>query len=769
MTDHAATTEATVASAAHTIVSPSSDSSSPWRWFFFFFFISGLCSVLYEVVWLRLGMAKFGVTSALISIFLSIFLAGLGVGSWLGGWLMRRLENSPRVSPLVIYAAIEALIGCSSLAVPVELAWARSMLDRSGNGAGLGVGDFGYYIAAGLWLTLVLLPWCLCMGATFPAAMAALRRMAVSGSERSFSFLYLANVLGAVAGALLPAFVLVELLGFSGSLKVGFALNLILAALALRLGLAVRRHPLPADSQTARGSLAAMPGSAAFRILSLLFLTGLVSLALEVVWIRQFTPFMGSSIWTFATILSLYLLATFGGSQFYRLALREASRNYTNIVWSALAVAGLLAAVAADPRLTMIALTRIMLGVIPFSALVGFLTPMLVDQFSTGDPQRAGVAYAVNVIGCIIGPLLSGFILLPVLGERGALAALCLPLAGLAYLPGRSTSRRLLSFAVAGLIAASVLRFTEDFPDQFTHKAVRRDYAATVVATGQGMHAVLWVNGVGITRLTPITKMMAHMPMAMLPHPPRNVAVICFGMGTTFRSALSWGVPTTAVDLLPSVPALFGYFHPDAPAVASSPFAHIVIDDGRMFLEKTNEHFDVITVDPPPPIEAAGSSLLYSRQFYAIAKKRLNPDGILQQWYALGDKADVGAVIRAINAEFPYVKMYVSVEGWGVHFFASTRPLSDLSPAEMAQRTPPAAVRDLLEWGPAKTAQAQYAAVLQHPADQSHYLSLDPSAPALDDDAPINEYYLLRSYPLSEKLAAGFNRWRQQRQLRNIQ
>lgn len=767
MSNQALTHESQAEIAPREIVTTAAGGSSAWRWFFFFFFLSGLCSVLYEVVWLRLGMAKFGVTSALISIFLSIFLAGLGVGSWLGGWLMRRLERSPRLSPLVIYAAIEALIGCSSLAVPAELAWARSILDRSDNGAGLGVGSSGYYIAAGFWLTLVLLPWCLCMGATFPAAMAALRRMAPSGSERSFSFLYLANVLGAVAGALLPAFVLVELLGFTGSLKVGFALNLLLAALVLRLVFFGKAHPIPATEGRSRRSFQ-VSAHAAFRILSLLFLTGLVSLALEVVWIRQFTPFMGTTIWTFAAILSLYLLATFGGSQIYRLSLRERPSYNANLAWSSIAVAGLFTAVAADPRLLMIPLTRIMLGVIPFSAVVGFLTPMLVDEFSAGDPERAGVAYAVNVIGCIIGPLLSGFILLPTFGERGSLAALCLPLAGLAYLPGRSAFKRSLSFALTGLLAVALLHFTEDFPDQFTQKLVRRDYAATVVATGRGRDSQLLVNGVGITRLTPIAKLMAHMPMAMLPHPPHNALVICFGMGTTFRSMLTWDVPVTAVDLLPSVPALFSYYHADAPAVVRSPFANIVIDDGRMFLEKTHEQFDVITIDPPPPVQAAGSSLLYSRQFYAIAKKHLRPGGILQQWYAYGDSTDIAAVTRAISSEFPYVKSYVSIEKWGAHFLASMQPLPDLSPAEMVQRTPLKAQRDLIEWGPERTPEAQYAAALHQQVAPEEFLQRDPESPALDDDAPVNEYYLLRSYPLTAKLASSFNRRRQQQQAKNI-
>jgi hypothetical protein len=43
---------------------------------------------------------------------------------------------------------------------------------------------------------------------------------------------------------------------------------------------------------------------------------------------------------------------------------------------------------------------------------------MLVDRLSRGDPERAGAAYAVNVVGCILGPLVSGFILLPLMNER---------------------------------------------------------------------------------------------------------------------------------------------------------------------------------------------------------------------------------------------------------------------------------------------------------------------------------------------------------------
>ena len=102
---------------------------SRMRWFFLFFFFSGLCSLMYEVIWLRLGMAQFGVTTALISLFLSIFLAGLGLGSWGFGKLARRLESHPKISFLRGYAVAELFIGISAIIVPTELLWARRTLD----------------------------------------------------------------------------------------------------------------------------------------------------------------------------------------------------------------------------------------------------------------------------------------------------------------------------------------------------------------------------------------------------------------------------------------------------------------------------------------------------------------------------------------------------------------------------------------------------------------------------------------------------------------
>src|SRR5262249_12688512 len=108
--------------------------------------------------------------------------------------------------------------------------------------------------------------------------------------------------------------------------------------------------------------------------------------------------------------------------------------------------------------------------------------------------------------------------------------------------------------------------------------------------------------------------------------------VICFGMGTTFRSAMSHGGHVTAVELVPEVLDAFPVFHPDAAAVRRDPRGRLLAGDGRNFLLLTRQRFDVITIDPPPPIDGAGVNHLYSRDFLRLARSRLRPGGVMAHW-----------------------------------------------------------------------------------------------------------------------------------------
>ena len=404
----------------------------------------------------------------------------------------------------------------------------------------------------------------------------------------------------------------------------------------------------------------------------------------------------------------------------------------------------LLPLIAASPKIRLWDAVRLAVGIAPFSAVLGFVTPMLVDRWSRGDPGRAGSAYAINIIGCILGPLLAGFVLLPVLSERWVLFALALPWLVIGGNLARAGAKgKQLAF---GFLALALLIFGKDYESRFHHPEVRRDATATVIATGTGMRKQLLVNGFGITFLTPATKMMAHLPLASLDHPPRNALVICFGMGTTFRSLLSWNIRVTAIELVPSVPRLFWYFHSDGPDLLRSPLADVVIDDGRRYLERASDQYDVITIDPPPPVEAAGSSLLYTKEFYSTLKSRLREGGILQQWLPRGDEVDQAAVARALQESFPYLRLFWEnpQTRWGTHFLVSMRPLRRWTAAQLAAHTPPAAARDLVEWGPQADAEHQFATLLANETLLDQMTAEAPDVPALKDDKPVNEYYLAR-------------------------
>ena len=699
-------------------------------------------------------MAQFGVTTAMVSLVISAFMIGLGLGSWGSGTVVRRYGTGDKFPALKLYALMELLIGFSAIVVPHELFWGRLLLLKIVREMALS--SSYYYFPSGIWLAITLVPWCVCMGATFPLAMAAIKQDREPRAAKSFSYLYLANVLGAAAGAVVPLF-LIEIYGFQSTLHISALLNLILAVAAFLLSLARKPLPIietPNDNRSTIGTV----DSDFFSdraLLWLLFGTGLTSMGAEVIWVRLYTPSLSTMVYAFAAILGLYLIAMDVGSWIYRRTRRDDILE-GGLLWIGLGFSVLLAFFAADYRVLLPPIPRVILGTMPFSCLVGFITPAILDRFSRGDPDRAGAAYSINIVGCVLGPLVAGFLLLPLVGERLALCTLALPwfAVGFKYRPkfvfslrGILGSPYVLGSCILMLGSAAVALSTRGFEEQFHPRKVRRDNTATVIAMAVGPKREeknLLINGVGITLLYPVTKMMVHLPNGFHLTTPKDGLVICFGMGTSHLSMLSWGIDSTVVELVPSVPKLASFFHPNADQLMKSPLSHVVIDDGRFYLERSSALFDTITIDPPPPVEAAASSLLYSKEFYSTVKRHLRPEGILQQWFPGGEDVVIASVARALQESFPYVRAFGSVQGWGIHFLASMTPIANFSAADLARKLPPDASRDLMEWGPASSAQEQFEIVLKREISLDTLIQRAPDAPALQDDRPLNEYFVMR-------------------------
>ena len=255
------------------------------------------------------------------------------------------------------------------------------------------------------------------------------------------------------------------------------------------------------------------------------------------------------------------------------------------------------------------------------------------------------------------------------------------------------------------------------------------------------MNKKLYVNGIGITCLTPITKLMAHIPCLYYPGKPQKALVICLGMGTTYRSLLSWNMEVTAVELVPAVKEALPFFFDD---LVSHPKGTLVVDDGRRFLKRTRELYDVICIDPPPPLEAAGSSLLYSEEFLEEIKQHLSPKGILQHWCPGGEPKIVNAITRSLSNVFPYIHSYASIEDWGVHFIASMNPLSSKQLKEMADNMPETAKKDLKEWFDPGFSIEEILSVQSTKQFKMESLLLKDKTIFISDDRPYNEYYFLR-------------------------
>ncbi len=725
------------------------------RWQFALFFLSGFSGLVYQIVWLRLAFSAFGVVTPVISVVLSVFMFGLGAGSWCAGAIVRRGQWS-RKSALRAYSAAEVFIGSGGIAVPLLFAWGEDVLLPAGE-----ADSFRYLASSAAVILVMLAPFCVAMGVTFPFMMQAIR--AEQQREDSFSYLYLANVLGAMLGTLLTPVVLVELLGFRGTLAVAMGANWIAALVSLRKSL--QPAAAAATPPAAAPIVAPADADAAPRprlALCVLFLTGLASMGMEVVWTRAFTPVLKTQVYSFAGLLFTYLLATWCGSALYRRQLARGRPFANSLLLGLLSLAAAVQLLQSDPRAAMprewLQIGWLLLGIVPYCGILGYLTPKLIDEYSRGDPAPAGRAYAINVVGCVLGPLAASYLLLPLVGVHWSGVILAVPLWLIAAVmlrggrppveggAGRTSSRDRLAWGIATLCLAAAAMLGTSYEELYARQGalVLRDHTATVIAlTKENGGSDLLVNGKSITSLTPTTKLMAHLPLAHVSDRPESALVICFGMGTTYRSLLSWDVRTTAVELVPSVGDAFEFYFSDADETRRDPLGRIVIDDGRRFLRRTTERFDVITLDPPPPPEAAASSLLYSTEFYQLVKPRLTEHGILHQWYPGGDLSTFRALLRSISQEFPHVRVMRAFDGWGYHILASQQPIPQRSAVELADRLPESARNDLLEWSPGDPVESLFAAVMGSEIDAAAVASDDPDV-IITDDRPYNEYYLMR-------------------------
>lgn len=757
------------------------------------FFLSGATGLIYQVLWLRLLSLVFGVTLWAASMVLGSFMAGLALGSTVGGRLVDRARR-----PLLWYGTAEVLVGLTALATPVALA----AVERAYVGLHPAFSPAPVLLAALRFLlafAILLVPTSL-MGATLPILIKS--SLAQGGGLGSrIGLLYATNTAGAILGTLLAGFFLIAGVGTSGSFGLAAATNVAVGLAAVMGDLWLRRDRHRPESSAVAGD-SGRPSAAASRatsvsghaegesiggrtgrtVLLVFFLSGVVSLALEVVWFRLLALHIQVTTYAFTIMLASVLSGIALGS--YLVVPLMARRLNWVAVLAALELAIALSALLSMAALTLThyipewaeALVRrplplrgqiisgviaSLLAIFPTSLLMGAAFPiglrLWVSAGSAALPHersrtgsRVGTFYSLNLCGAILGSVVGGFLLLPLLGSRGSVIALAgLSLGGafmlLATLPA---FHRWLgpAGALAFLLLAAAV------PDPFDAALAHRYPGDRLLWREEGLQTtvsvherpdgqrVLYLDGLhqadDRAQGTRIHGMIGLLPLALHPQ-PEEALVIGLGGGVTAGAVSAQSmVRVEVVELSESVVRGADWFRHVNGDVARRPNVRLRVDDGRNFLLLTPRRYDVITADIIRP-QYAGAGNLYSRQYFELARRALRDDGLMLQWLEPQQEAQHKLIMRTFLSVFPDATLW-SDGYYPSLMIAGKRPL-ELDRARLARMLEDASFREQF----ASLGIADVPALLAHfwagPEDLRRYVG---DGHILTDDRPLIEYFL---------------------------
>ena len=701
------------------------------------FLLSGGTGLAYEVIWFKRFSHVWGNSTLATAAVVASFLFALGIGARQLGRLADRVR-----SPLLWYGLCEIGIGFLALSIPFEI---HSLLALSARiSSPLQGQPVLHSLARFVFTFLIIGPPCVLMGGTLPLL---IRQFTSSSSvDRPTAWLYATNTLGAAAGCYVTGFHLLPSIGLASSNTLAAALNLTIGAVAI-----VVSRGLP--SAQARPEAPAvpvddLPAFAPIALYGTAAITGCAALVLQIVWTRQLALVLGGSTYAFTAMLCVVLTGIGVGSLVFHLWLK----NVPNLLYApalvmlVLALATILGQ-ALIPHLTYLggAVTQLR-GSLSFTAALalaisallellpaigmGILFPLFVHlaRARVGEAGSAvGSIYAWNTFGTLVGATGTALVAIPTWGTaRSVTIALGLyAAAALLLFPSRHARDHLTRLAVCLLIAGAIavsptpadplitnmgmFLYGYQAPEQVLQTlkllSFKEGPSCNVLIDQTSTMTRLHVNGkvdasTGIDMLAQLS--LAYFPRFLRPA-ARNLLVIGFGSGTTAGSSLLFpDARVTCCEIEPAVFAASQYFAAVNHSPEASPRFTLVLDDGRSYLQGTQEKFDLIISEPSNPW-LAGISNLFTKEFYQTAKERLKDDGLLAQWVQLYDFAtsDYALVMRTIMSVFPHVAIVLVNQGDTI-LLASQSPVAGTSQsvqaAQAAVNSSPDVQSDLTKW-----------------------------------------------------------------------
>ncbi|HUR44672.1 MAG TPA: fused MFS/spermidine synthase [Candidatus Saccharimonadales bacterium] len=617
------------------------------------FFLSGMAGLGCQMVWSRQFAMGLGTEMVSVLAVVGGFLGGMALGAWL---LDSRISCSR--SPGRWYAGLELTIG---LWVVMTTFFLPRLQEIASHWIGADPRPIWHWAIAFSIPFIAFLPATVAMGATLPA----IDRWLASqfGDSRAIGFLYATNTAGAVCGVLLSALVIVPEFGFKISLLSFGVMNLCCAALAW-----IFDASAPSNSRDI--PLAVTQA----RYLPRLFVAGLLGIGYEMVGVRVLSQVLENTIYTFAAVLSVFLLGTTIGGAFYqRWGRGKQLVTVLNQLVILLATACLMGTALMSHSQSFYDFLRKLVGDTPAGvfaaegsvALLVFLLPTIgmgalfshLVQHSRGAHAGVGKAAASNILGGALAPIAFGVMLLPWLGARSTLLLL-----GLAYLSLLMEPRKVVAWVVLPGIAAAFVLFSNlhlvQKPLDTTVTIYKEGMAASVAVLEDANHdRTLRVNNrfqMGGTAAAAAEYRHAHIPLLLHPH-PRRALFLGLGSGISLGGTSFYpGLSTDGVELLPEVIEVMPQFAPYNFSPVRDPRIHLHVADARRYVRATTNQFDVIVADLfHPALDGAGA--LYTREHFAAIRSRLAAGGLFCQWLPMHqlDEEMLRVITRTFTEVFP--------------------------------------------------------------------------------------------------------------------
>jgi len=688
---------------------------------FLFLIGSGAAAMVYQVVWIRLSSLSIGASSLSVSVVIGAFFLGLGLGSFFSRYI-----NHKKRAILTSYALLEFTIAVSALLLLPTL---LNLDHFIANSAVLSDISALKYLLIGL---LLLIPTA-AMGATLPL-ISTLMIQNKQTMGKQYAQVYSLNTFGAVLGAVLCGFILVPNIGLDGAVYSAVFINIIIALLALtaaQRGLfsqSIKNSPPPIPeiqlNETNRPF-----NSQKFKALTVLFVTGLVSIATEIGWSKYLIIFTGSTIYGFSSLIAMLLFAIAMGSWFIRKRIDTIKNpslwlGYALLLLSVLLVftySGLSYIPNVQAYLThsefgystqnLLKCLAIFMLISPPSFLFGVIFPLALVLY-TQTPNRvqtdSSTAFAVNTFAGILGATFAGFWIIPQFGTAVLLLSMAAIIALTASIFMFSYSLKkqsLLLIALSGFTFVTIILLpplsykplliakfnslgkTQLTEDNITYIKEAKNGVIAII-DHKNQYSRLINNGLSeasIDHFNPNNTDLTASLLALLPYllhtnpnPDKKAFIIGFGGGISVYAMTKTPIQSIkVVELEPAViEAMKSIYNPsEIPSLQDSRVT-LEIQDARHVLLAQKERYDIIVSQPSHPW-LSGASNLFTEEFFEITKNRLNEDGIYSQWVNLFkmDATTLKAIIKAFNNVYPYTTSFIIRRNKDMILIGSKKPI----------------------------------------------------------------------------------------------